>query len=180
MPTESHKNWARIVASVTEGTPSVSKWFDERETTSLDILSIKGDGKVCASIGLMDVDHNPPTELLMDSTDETIKLENLISMASFFIVKNGWKVKPGAVFEDLVKEYHPELSLKHLLFLPQFRWGETLSRVDLCDRTIYPLLVIGITDSELNYIRNNGLEELERIWLKNNVDVFNWHRGTCI
>lgn len=137
-------------------------------------------GKICATIGLMDVQHEPPTEILMDSTSKDLKLENIISMAAFFIIKEGWKIKPGVVFETLVSEYHPELAIKHLLFIPQYQWSEALSKVKLEQGYIYPLLAIGITNEELDFISHKGVSALEDFWEKNDINVLNWHRSSSV
>ena len=95
-------------------------------------------------------------------------------------MKDGWKIKPGAVFETLVSEYHPELSVKHLLFVPQYQWGEVLTKVKLEQDYIYSLLALGITNEELNFISQNGVSALEDLWEKDNANVLNWHRSSSV
>ena len=181
MPSRSNKEWANIVSTLTGGSRYVANYYDEQEATSINVLTVlNGGGKICATIGLMDVQHEPPTEILMDSTTENVKLENIISMAAFFIMKDGWKIKPGAIFEALVSEYHPELELKHLLFVPQYQWGETLSKVKLEQGYIYPLLAVGITDEELDFISQGGVSALEELWEKNDINVIDWHRSSSV
>lgn len=181
MPSKSNKEWANIVSTLTGGARSVANYYDEIETTSIHVLTVLVDGgKVCATIGLMDTHHEPPTEILMDSTSVDVKLENIISMAAFFIMKDGWKIRPGAVFETLVSEYHPELAVKHLLFVPQYQWGDALSKVKLEQGYIYPLLAVGITNEELTFLSRHGVSALEELWVKNNVNVLNWHRCSSV
>lgn len=181
MPSESNKEWANLVSSLTGGSRSVANYYDELETSSIHVLTTLNDGgKVCATIGLMDAQHEPPTEILMDSVNEDINLENIISTAAFYIMKGGWKISPGAIFETLVTEYHPELELKHLLFVPQYQWGEALSKVKLEQGDIYPLLAVGITNEELDFVSQNGVSELENLWEKNNVNVLDWHRSSSV
>jgi hypothetical protein len=181
MPSQSKKLWARLLASEIGGKPSVAAYLDDSESTSIDVLTINsGGGKVCATIGLMDSRHEPSVEILMDSNSEDIKLENIISMVSFYIIKNGWRIKPGIIFENLVAEYHPELLLKHLLFLPQFQWGPELSKAILPQGNIYPLLAVPITTAESDYIAKNGLTSLEELWQKNGINVLNWFRESSV
>jgi len=181
VPSESNIEWANIVSSLTGGNRSVASYYDEAETSSIDVLTILNNGgKVCATIGLMDTPHDPPTEILMDSAGDDIKLENIISTAAFFIMKDGWKIRPGAVFESLVAEYHPELALKHLLFVPQYQWGEALSKVKLKQGYVYPLLAVAVSDGELDFISKNGVSALENLWEKEDVGVLNWHRSSSV
>jgi hypothetical protein len=181
VPSNSNKEWANLVSTLTGGSRSVANYYDELETTSIHVLTIlNDDGKVCATIGLMDVEHEPATEILMDSVSEDVNLENIISSAGFYIMKDGWKIRPGAIFETLVAEYHPELKLKHLLFVPQYQWGEALSKVKLEQGYIYPLLAVGITEEELNFISKNGASALETVWEQNNVNVLDWHRSSSV
>lgn len=181
MPSKSNKEWANIVSTSIGGSKYVANYYDEQEIASIHVLTMLSEGgKVCATIGLMDGQHEPPTEILMDSISEDVKLENIISMAAFFIMKDGWKIKPGAVFETLVSEYHPELSVKHLLFVPQYQWGEVLTKVKLEQDYIYSLLALGITNEELNFISQNGVSALEDLWEKDNANVLNWHRSSSV
>lgn len=181
MPSTSNKEWANIVSTLTGGSRSVANYYDEKETTSIHVLTVLNEGgKVCATIGLMDVHHEPPTEILMDSTSENIRLEDIISMAAFFVIKDGWKIRPGTVFETLVSEYHPELELEHLLFVPQYQWGKTLSKVKLDQGYIYPLLAVGITRDELDFISQNGVSALENLWEQNDINVLDWHRTSSV
>jgi hypothetical protein len=69
----------------------------------------------------------------------------------FRVMKDGWIIRHGAIFETLVSEYLPTLVLKHLLFVSQYQWGEALSKVKLEQGYIYPLLAISITNEELEY-----------------------------
>jgi antitoxin YqcF len=180
-PTESNKEWANLMRSKTGGEISIKSYYDQSETTSIDIFSsLTSGGKVCATIGLMDTGHEPPIEIIMDSTFEDILLENIISTAAFYVMKDKWKIRFGTTFETLVAEYHPNLHVKHLLFIPQYQWGPELSKVKLKMGNIYPVLAIGITDSELQFIKTNSLEQLENIWERDNIDVLNWQRDQSI
>lgn len=187
MPTDEERMWAKHVLSHTPGKPQVAKFWDENNEYSVDVLTIPTEqGKVCSTIGLAQVvqwpESKPPirSEILADSTNEDVPVENIISTAAFYIIKDGWRIKPGAIFEKIVSWYIPDKEIKHLLFINQYQWGKEMSRFELPSGTVFPLLAVPITDPEYDFVKKNGIEALEEIWEKNNVNVCNWARKSAV
>jgi hypothetical protein len=187
MPTDEEKLWAKHVVSLTPGKPSVTKYWDDEEKYSVDIMTISTDsGKICTTIGLSKVvqwpDSNPPirSEILAGSKYSDIKIENVISTAAFFILKDGWRIKPGAVFEEIVSWYIPDQELKHLLFIEQYQWGKEMSSFEAGAVQIFPLLAVPITERERVFVKEAGLDALQSIWQKHQVDVCDWARGSAV
>ncbi|NTW29505.1 MAG: suppressor of fused domain protein, partial [Coriobacteriia bacterium] len=85
------------------------------------------------------------------------------------------------VFEDMISICEPGLAVKHVLFTPPFQWPDNvLTRVDLGDRTIYPLLAVPITDSERDFVYAHGANELESCWENWDTDVLEWNRPSSV
>jgi hypothetical protein len=187
MPTDEEKLWAKHVVSLTPGKPRVTKYWDDGEKYSVDVMTIStGSGKICATIGFSQVvqwpDSNPPirSEILADLKSSDIKIENVISTAAFYILKDGWRIKPGVVFENIVSWYISDQELKHLLFIEQYQWGEEMSRFEGGTVPIFPLLAVPITDREREFIKEAGIDALQSIWQKQHVDVCDWERSSAV
>ena len=92
-------------------------------------------------------------------------------------MKDGWEVAPGVTFARIVEMYAPDLRVKHILFVAPFQWDRGLTRAELGDRTIYPLLAVPITEGELGLVKAHGSLELERGWERSSTDVLDWSRN---
>jgi len=120
-----HKSCATHLRRAIPGA-TVHRYLDQREENAIDVFIRRDEGgMVVATIGLMAVDQSRDparpilSELLLDVRRIDERLANVLSTAAFFILKDGWRVAPGVVFEDIVQMYLPEVFMKHLLFVPR-------------------------------------------------------------
>jgi hypothetical protein len=120
----------------------------------------------------------PPlyTEILLDGRGRLSYLANVVATIGLYIIKDGWSVAPGGTFADMVSMYAPELNVKHILFVPPYQWEDRMTKVELSDRTIYPLLAVPITEEELDLVRSSGADELQELWERSLTDVLDWTR----
>lgn len=182
-PHQDWKDWARHLREMIPGDTAVRRHYDEAEEHHLDIFtSSNHEGTVAATIGLMEIDQsrNPDvqvySEVLMDVREQNEFITNILSTIGFYIMKDGWKVAPGVVFEEMVAMYIPECEVRHVLFLPPFEWDDGMTKVPLSSKTVYPLLAIPITNSEMELARRAGSEALEDCWIAAGCDVLQWDR----
>lgn len=182
-PLRDWKDWANHLRGMIPGDFSVCRYYDEPEEHHLDVFtSTNDDGVVAATIGLMDIDQsqNPDsqlyTELLMDVRGQNELIGNILSTIGFHMIKDGWKVAPGIIFEQMVAMYVPNCEMRHVIFLPPFQWDNEMTKVALHSKTVYPLLAIPITDTEMDLVRRVGVEALEDCWMAAEYDVLDWNR----
>ena len=111
---------------------------------------------------------------------ESVKdFPNLLSTAAFYVIKDRWKCRPGVVYMDLLKMYKLSETLEHLMWVEPFEW-ESLSSVDAAGVTIHWLMAIPISDSEDQYLRRNGFEKLERLFMDREVDYWDLNRRPVV
>ena len=185
-PSQAQKDWANILRSTVGGEVAVTMYGDEEQVARIPIFTGKTNGGViAATIGLMEVNQssNPTNkvhcEILLDSRRDSPVVPSILSTISFYVLKNEWKVAPGKIFEDIVSMYLPETKLPHIYFTAPFQWRD-LSKVELPDRTIYPLVAIPISPVEANLASVNQGKELEALWEKLGTDVLNWERDSAL
>lgn len=185
MPSKNQKAWAEYLRDQIRDDVCVTKYYDEDESHSIAVFFSKQNGGVVASnIGLMDWDQSCrpamsiPCEVLMDDREDTPEIGNIISTMAFYVMKDGWKLSPGAVFEDLISMYLRSPKLPHLYFTTPFQWGKEMVRVNLSETTIFPLLAVPISDAESIFVKQSGGEELESLWEAHGVDVLDWKRSS--
>ena len=185
-PSDNHKAWAVHLRNLVGGEVSVHVYYDESEEHSIPILTSTSDeGILCATIGLMEIDQSQHpdvkihSEIILDKRGNDERVANVLSTLAFYIMKNGWRVAPGVVFKDIMKMYFPEVNLPHLYFTAPFQWN-TMSKVNLPEGTIYPLVAIPISEEEDKIASENNGQALEEMWAKEQVDVLNWNRDDVV
>jgi hypothetical protein len=185
-PSDNQKAWVVHLRNLIGGDISVHVYYDESEEHSIPIFTSTNDeGTVCATLGLMEIDqsHNPDvqihSEIILDKRGNYEGVANVLSTLAFYIIKNGWRVAPGVVFKDIMKTYFPETNLPHLYFTTSFQWP-AMSKVELPEGKIYPLVAIPISESEDKMASEKNGQALEDMWAKENVDVLNWNRESVV
>jgi hypothetical protein len=179
--------WYDYLCRVVPGEPSVRAYRDEAESMSIDLFRAENDeGALLATIGLMDTNQsrNPEiqifSEVLMDSRDKDPLVANVLSTVAFYILKNGWKIAPGVVFEQMLDLYYPGHALPHVMFISPFQWKEGMSRVELGEKRIHPLAGVPISEAERRFVAENPPRALERRWEEHDTDVLDWSRASAV
>lgn len=70
--------------------------------------------------------------------------------------------------------------MKHIMFTPPFLWEDKLSRVEIDNRKIYPLLLVPISDKELEYKNKYGTDALEILFENEAIDIFDIKRKSVV
>lgn len=180
-----HKEWVKHLKSLVGGDTKVISYADESNQNKIPIFtSSNADGVVAATVGLMEIDQsrNPknkvPTEIIMDQLGHDERISNVLSTIAFYIMKDGWKVAPGVIFESMIEMYIPETQLPHVMFVSPFQWSN-MSRLQLTDRTIYPLIAVPISEAESKVANENQGRALEALWESRGTNVLNWERSSA-
>ncbi len=167
------------------GNASVTAYYDEPDANKIHIFaSANSDGIVAATVGLMEINqsHKPGieiySEIIMDQRGHDERISNVLSTIAFCVIKDGWKVAPGVVFHDVVKMYVPGTELPHVMFTAPFQW-DTMSKLSLSAKTIYPLVAIPISEAEAEVARANAGQGLEALWVQQSTDVLDWSRKSA-
>lgn len=181
-PSAEHKAWAGILRARAGESARVHYHHDEAEERSIAIFSGQvRDDWIGATIGLMDINQSRKkgveinTEVVMERRGSNELVGNILSTIAFFSMKNGWQICPDMVFKSMVSMYMPETRLPHVMFVPIFRWND-LSTVRVESKTIYPLLGIPISQSELDLHVAQGPEALLSKLEAASADVNDWQR----
>lgn len=184
-PSSTHKEWASHMRALVQGTCAVTNYWDDAGENCAPIFTSRNtEGIVATTIGLMDINQSclPKTEifseLIMDQRGHAEHIGNILSTIAFYIMKDGWKVAPGVIFESMVEMYIPETKLPHIMFVAPFQW-QNMSKVVLKEKTIYPLVAVPISEVESQVARTNAGRDLEQRWVSQGVDVLNWERPSA-
>ena len=179
-----HKEWAGILRSLAEENASITAYYDETNEYKIPLFSSTNDeGIIASTVGLMDYsqshEHDIYTEIIIDRFGHDERIFNILATAAFYIIKNNWKVRPGIIFNDIVSMYYPDTNLPHLLFIPPFQW-DTISKVQLTNKTIYPLVAVPISEKESQLAESEQDQKLENIWEEQSTNVLDWSRESAV
>jgi antitoxin YqcF len=186
-PSPENKQLAKYAAGVFGGKPRVTQYLDENEELDVALLSCtdapwEGVTTHC-TIGLSDTlmyqdgkEYPARVEIIGACASNVEWFANLISSTAFYIMRTGWLAYPGAVIQNSVEMYAPDLELKHLYFTAPFLWEGQLETITLETKKVLWLLCVMITDAEYQYRKEHGDQALEELFEKHEIDIFNINR----
>lgn len=119
-------------------------------------------------------------ELMISGYSDNDKVGNILSTSAFFCIKDNWKVSYGTFFENLVEMYYKNSEMKHIYFTSPYLWEDKLEDFKVENEEIFFLLAIMISDSELDFLKRNGLKALEILFEENEIDIYDIKRNSVI
>ena len=170
--------------------PKVNTWYNENNSKKIDIMTIKESKlkniKVCATIGLNEVnihqilEDKPITiELIAASyPEENDFLEKIISTVAFEIMDLK-RCKYGTILKNIINMYNNNYEMKHILLLTPVFWDNYKS-LETSEKIIAWLYLVPISDKELEYINENGIDKFDKMLEEKKVDILEYKRKTCV
>lgn len=172
------------------GTPKVYKYWDNNDNSNIDIAGCidRPDAGVTsyATLGLHNYsidkfadDKELRVEIVGACATETEFFPNMLSTCAFCVINSKYTIFPGKVFLHVVKEYYPDIEMKHILFTSPFLWDE-FETIDFPDIKIAWLLAVPISENEFLFAEKNGYEALEDLFEENEIDIFDIYRQSVL
>jgi antitoxin YqcF len=184
-----NKAIARHALKAFGGTPTVQAYHHDTENLSIDIL--RCDNRPCqgvtsySTIGLSD---HP---MIKDGQEYPTRLEiagacatavqlfpNILASAGFNIIRSQWVFSPGMVLPEYIREYYPSTTVPHIYLTAPFLWEDSLKTLDCGLKKASWLLVVPISDGELEYLKEYGDNALEELFEKTQIDIFDINRNS--
>lgn len=188
-PSPQRKAVAKHVLNMFKGKPEVHAYYDEAETRSISVITtldtIEDGIKSVGTIGLSEArllgkDGNEfltRVELCSAVPKHFDLWENVVVSAAFFIEQRKFPILPGAVLEDVVREFYPELNMPHLYFSVPFLWNDGhFEEFMFGSMRINWLQCFSIHEAEKDFIASRGFESFEDILSQQEVDIFDMRR----
>jgi antitoxin YqcF len=171
--------------------PEVRRYWDDGETYRVDIAQAADSpwpGVTShGTLGLSDyplIDEGkefPARCELVGACATGYKLfPNVIATCSFNIMKQHWFACPGRIFEDVVAMYYPSFPMRHVMFSEPFPWDDALPTTELPGKMVAWLLVVPVSDAEMQYARSSGPEALRDVFKREEIDIFDLERRSVL
>ena len=104
---------------------------------------------------------------------------NMVSSCAFHIIEDHFACKPGIIYPNMISMYNDNLTMKHIMFETPFMWDE-LKSLDDGENTVAWLMPIPISDSELQYAQEYGVEALETLLEEKEADICDVNRKPVV
>lgn len=182
-----NKAIARHIRKAFGGDPRVHAYHHDTEPFSVDLL--RCDNNPCegvtsySTIGLSD--H----QMLKDGNEFPTRLEiagacasaatmfaNILVSAAFCMMRTNELYHPGKVLDNYVHHYYPSTPVPHLYVTAPFLWDDSLCTLECDTKTVSWLLAIPISERERDFLNQHGEDDLEELFEKHQIDVFDLAR----
>ncbi len=188
---EDNKRICRLMAEAFGGTPKVLAYWDETNEHSVHMLTCRdAPAPGLTSYGTVNLSDTPLVRRgeefgvrveIVGACDSGIeRFANAISTSAFFVMKDGWFCRPGAVFETMLSMYELSETMEHLYFTAPSQWPELNTTLKLRTKTVTWLWAIPISEAESRYIAREGGERFEDLLEESGVDVFDIRRPSIV
>jgi len=185
--TEQRKKIVKCIVDNLGGQPKFLRVWDYVKRNSIDMLCLEDavdkDLNFYSTIGTAEYPSGfsaegvPISVELFGVCDDQEKVfVNILATCSFYISNSHYKCYPGAIYHNVIDRYLPDIEMKHIMFVLPFLWEDKLKIIDLDDRKVTWLLVIPISEQEAIYAEKNGVNALEDLFHKEEIDIFNIYR----
>lgn len=178
---------AKEAFDVFGGKPIVSKYWDDKKESSIDIIlcsdrpykgvtSYSTIGLSEYNIGYTSEDIPLRVELVGACASHFQDFPNILASCAFNIINTKFACYPGAIFQNVVGFYNANSEMQHVLFTTPFIWEKTLETISFQHKKVTWLLAVPISNEELKYASENSADALEELFEKYQIDIFDLNR----
>ncbi len=187
---EDDKKLAKFIDKIFAGKSKAFEYWDEKEKNSISILSSQDPNDNLTSystIGFSNYINLNPTngsdircEVLAINADANQYFPNILASLVFYILQRNVFCHPRLVIPNILNLYNFDSQMQHLLITNPFIWEDKLVNLQLKDKKVHWLLAIPISESELVYAETKGVEELETLMEKSQIDISQLYRKSIL
>jgi hypothetical protein len=183
---------AKYALNAIGGVPNVQAYHHNTETLSVDMLRC-GDRPYSGVTSYSTIGLSDHPMFIDDGSEFGTRIElagacataaeffpNVLASAAFCIIRTKKLYSPGSVMAGYVREYYPSTTVPHLYFTAPFLWEDSLKAIECETKKVSWLLVVPISDAELEFLRKNGDDALEDTFERHQIDIFDLNRASAV
>ncbi|MEW7009892.1 suppressor of fused domain protein [Lentilitoribacter sp. EG35] len=184
MPTQENQMLARSIADAFGGVPAVQSFYDDGKSHEIDIIKCQNDPdnglSSYSTIGLSDVEIfnierqklDFGVKLIGICESEAELFMNIVSTCAFNIIKDKYGVYPGVIHPNVFRMYDGlSNTLDHAMLVDPFIWESAFQSRELETKTVAFLQIIGTSELESDFAKENGTDELEDLFEQSGIDI---------
>lgn len=178
---------ARTISEWIGGVPKAGRYYDDNNDSFIDIFEGKNKpfdgvstfstiGLSEYSIGLTDGNKDIRVEFIGAAGNDFEYFPNIVSTCAFMVINDGYSCSPGTVYPNVLEYYYDGTDMKHIYFTTPSAWDGLPEEVQDKDSETVWLMMIPISDKELEFLKENGSDALESKFEEKDIDMFNLAR----
>jgi hypothetical protein len=105
---------------------------------------------------------------------------SMIASCALSAVRQGWRLRRGAIHPDVLGLYNLSTTLEHVFFTRPYLWGEGPRDLETDERTTGWLMAIPISDGERLFAEKEGAIALEDLLAAKGVNVLDLNRPSTV
>ena len=187
-PSPCERKLGNTIRSIFGGRSKVVLFGDDDGTNTCFIVSASdcpvngvtsyasvGLSRIAQEVGPLDIE----VEIVAACASITPHVDNLVASCVFEGIKNGVNISYGSIIKDIIVQYNISATLKHVTFVAPFLW-DNLNKLEVEGKSIYCLMMLPISDAEISYLVEHGIDALEELFYENQIDVYDINRPSAI
>ncbi|GAB2467235.1 suppressor of fused domain protein [Jatrophihabitans fulvus] len=109
-------------------------------------------------------------ELLGLCGSSVTEFPNMLASCAFNVLSGEYSVEPGLIYPDVVGQYRPDATMRHMLLVPVFAWDPP-ANLAVDGLVVTWLQAVPVSQSEAAHARAHGVESLETLLEQADADV---------
>ena len=162
---------------------SKENWIDLVICPNCPTAQIKSYATLALSdfpIGKTESDVPLGVEILASIHQKWSAFANILAACAFNIIIDQASCFPGMVYPDVVEAFHPEVTMKHILFVPPFGWETEFETLEFDSKCVAWLLAVPISEAEFKYAQENGSEMLQALFQERQINIYDLNRESVV
>lgn len=188
---QNKKEIFKIIHEAVRLTPKVISYSDETESHKIDIYIGENRPDVglttYSTIGLseypIEIVDRQGREIRVDfigmCTSEFTSFPNILASCAFNIIKDHYSYTPGMVNMNVIDDYYKNLEMRHIYYTIPSYWEDLQGHL-IDGHIVNWLFAIPISDNELDYLNENGVDAFEDLLESNDTEVYDLYRRSII
>lgn len=187
-PSPFERTLGKTIRSIFGGNSKVVLFGDSNATNTCFIVSASdcpvngvtsyasvGLSRILQEVGPLDI----AVEIVTACASVTPSVDNLVASCVFERIKNGVNISYGSIIKDIIIQYNISATLKHVTFVAPFLW-DNLNKLEVEGKSIYCLMMLPISDAEMNYLVKYGIDALEELFSESQIDIYDINRPSVL
>ena len=108
-----------------------------------------------------------------------MEIHSQIYFCAFNIIKDHYSYTPGMVNMNVIDDYYKILEMRHIYYTIPSYWEDLQGHL-IDGHIVNWLFAIPISDNELDYLNENGVDAFEDLLESNDTEVYDLYRRSII
>ncbi len=168
--------------------PEIRRYGDESDKSTVDLLccadspmeGVTAYGTVRLSDHGLGAASDLRVEIIGAFPTALPAFANVMATCAFNVINHGAPLRPGMIHGQAMGLYDLSTTLRHVMFVSPFLWGDRPETLKLPDRTVAWLMAVPITEAERLYAAEHGSNALEQLFERENINVLDPNRASAV